>query len=118
MLVNILKSKIHRAKVVDKNIAYEGSITIYEELLKQANISEYEQVHVVNVNNGQRFVTYAIKGTKQGEITLNGAAARCAEAGDVIIIMTYGMIDESELNGYAPLKVLLGEANEIVKISK
>ncbi|MEI7941633.1 MAG: aspartate 1-decarboxylase [Candidatus Riflemargulisbacteria bacterium] len=118
MLVNILKSKIHRATVIDKNIAYEGSITIYEELMKQANITEYEQVHVVNVNNGQRFVTYAIKGDKPGDITINGAAARLAEPGDVVIIMTYGMIDENELSGYAPLKVLLGEANQIVKISR
>ncbi len=118
MLINILKSKIHRATVVDKNIAYEGSITIYEDLLKQANISEYEQVHVVNVNNGERFITYAIKGNKQGEITLNGAAARLAEKGDVIIIMTYGMMEEAEANGYSPLKVLLGEDNQIVSINR
>lgn len=118
MLVNVLKSKIHRAKVVDKNISYEGSITIYEELMKQANIVEYEQVHVVNVNNGERFVTYAIKGDKKGDITINGAAARCVEPGDVIIIMSYGMIDEKELKEYSPLKVLLGEANSIVKVSR
>lgn len=118
MLVNILKSKIHRATVVDKNISYEGSITIYEELMKQANIVEYEQVHVVNVNNGQRFVTYAIKGDKVGDITINGAAARCAEPGDVVIIMSYGMMDEKEVEGYSPLKVLLGETNAIVKVSR
>ncbi len=118
MLVNVLRSKIHRARVVDTNTEYEGSITIYEDLMKQANIVEYEQVQVVNVNNGQRFVTYVIKGDTQGDITLNGAAARLAEPGDVIIIMSYGMLDEAELPSYKPLKVILGENNEIIRTNK
>jgi aspartate 1-decarboxylase len=117
MNITILKSKIHRAKVVGANINYEGSITIYKELMRQAQIQEYEQVHVVNINNGERFVTYAIKGEKENDITLNGAAARCAQPGDVIIIMTYASINNDEITNHLPVKILLGENNKIIKIN-
>ena len=86
----MLKSKIHRARVTDGNIAYEGSITIDKKLMEAADILPYEQVHILNINNGARFHTYAIEGKENGgEICLNGAAARLVAKGDIVIILTY-----------------------------
>ncbi len=111
----MLKSKIHRAHVTDANINYEGSITIDKNLLKAADILPYEQVHVLNVNNGARFTTYAIEGEEgKGEICLNGAAARLAVKGDIVIILTYTDVPESELKNYHPRVVHVNEDNEIV----
>ena len=97
MLVEVLKSKIHRATVTDKNLEYEGSITIDAGLMAAAGICENEKVHVLNLNNGSRFETYVIKGKKgSGAICVNGAAARLAEKGDRVIIVSYGFVDAAE----------------------
>ena len=111
----MLKSKIHRATVTDANINYEGSITIDSRLMKAADIIPYEQVHVLNLNNGARFTTYAIKGEEgSGEICINGAAARQCVKGDLVIILTYTNVPEEELKDYKPLIVHVNEKNEIV----
>jgi len=111
----MLKSKIHRATVTDANINYEGSITIDSKLMKEADILPYEQVHVLNINNGARFTTYAIEGGEgSGEICLNGAAARLAVKGDLVIILTYTQIPEEQLKDYRPKIVHVNEKNEIV----
>ena len=108
----MLKSKIHRATVTDANLNYEGSITIDEGLMELADIKPYEQVFVVNINNGARFETYAIVGPRgQGDVCLNGAAARLAERGDLVIIMTYAEYAASELEGYEPIVVHVDERN-------
>ena len=114
MLIEILKSKIHRAVVTDKNINYEGSITVDGILLEKAGIYEGEKVHVYNVNNGVRFETYVIKGKKNsGEICINGAAARLAEKNDIIIIASYGFIDEKDINKHKPKIVKIKDKNKI-----
>jgi aspartate 1-decarboxylase len=108
----MLKSKIHRATVTDANLNYEGSITIDRKLMKAADILPYEQVHVVDVNNGNRLVTYAIEG-ESGEICLNGAAARLATKGDIVIILSYTNVEEAELQDYHPRLVYVDSKNEI-----
>jgi len=110
----MLKSKIHRARVTDANINYEGSITIDRRLMEAADILPYEQVDVVNVNNGARFTTYAIEGEKD-EICLNGAAARLAVRGDVVIILSYQSISEEEARTAAPRLVYVDGSNAIVE---
>src|SRR4030065_1184643 len=111
----MLKSKTPRATVTDANINYEGSITIDTRLMKEADILPYEQVHVLNINNGARFSTYAIEGGEgSGEICLNGAAARLAAKGDLVIILTYTNIPEEHLKDYRPQIVHVIEKNEIV----
>ncbi len=106
----MLKSKIHRATVTDANLDYEGSITIDRELMRAADILPHEQVHVVNVTNGERLVTYAIEGG-EGEICLNGAAAHKARPGDIVIIISYANLAESEVAGYQPTVVKVGAGN-------
>lgn len=116
MLVEMLKSKIHRATVTDKHLEYEGSITIDETLMLAADIYENEKVHVLNINNGERFETYVIKGKKNsGAICINGAAARRAEKNDVIIIVSYGMIDAGERSKFKPVIVKVNSSNKIKK---
>jgi aspartate 1-decarboxylase len=111
----MLKSKIHRARVTDANINYEGSISIDHKLMDAADILPYEQVHVLNVNNGARFSTYAIEGKAgSGEICLNGAAARLAVKGDLVIILTYTQVPEEAARDYKPTIVHVNEKNEIV----
>jgi aspartate 1-decarboxylase len=111
----MLKSKIHRATVTDANIDYEGSITIDTKLMEAADIVPYEQVQVLNINNGARFTTYAIEGEAgSGEICLNGAAARLAVKGDLVIILTYFQLEEDELADYKPIIVHVDEKNAIV----
>ena len=111
----MLKSKIHRARVTDANIDYEGSITIDKKLMTEADILPYEQVHVLNINNGARFTTYAIEGEAgSGAICLNGAAARLAVKGDIVIILTYTQVPEEALKGYKPKIVHVNEKNKIV----
>jgi aspartate 1-decarboxylase len=106
MLREILKSKIHRATVTDANLNYNGSITIDPVLMKLADIVEFEKVHVVNLNNGQRFETYAILGKPEsGEICVNGAAARLVHVGDVVIIMTFAHMESGALAQHKPLIV-------------
>ena len=112
---NMMKSKIHRARVTEANINYEGSITIDKKLMAAADIVPYEQVHVLNVNNGTRFTTYAIEGPEgKGDICLNGAAARLGLKGDLVIIITYTQVNEAELTNYRPKVVHVDEHNAIV----
>jgi aspartate 1-decarboxylase len=110
----MLKSKIHRARVTDGNIAYEGSITIDKKLMEAADILPYEQVHILNINNGARFHTYAIEGEADGgEICLNGAAARLAARGDIVIILSYHNVQEEEIHNYHPRLVYVDTKNRI-----
>lgn len=114
MLRTMLKSKIHRAKVTEACIDYQGSITIDARLLEAADILEYEQVHIYNVSNGERFVTYAIPGESgSGVICLNGAAARKVSIGDLIIICSYVQIENSECKGFKAKNVYVDEENRI-----
>ena len=108
----MLKSKIHRATVTDANLNYEGSITIDRNLMKAADILPYEQVHVVDVNNGARLITYAIEG-ESGEICLNGAAARLCNKGDIVIILSYTNVLESELKDFHPTLVYVDAKNQV-----
>jgi aspartate 1-decarboxylase len=103
MQIEILKSKIHRATVTEANIHYIGSITIDENLMNAANITEFEKVHVLNINNGERIETYVIKGKKgSGVICLNGAAARKFVSGDIVIIASYAMMEFGEAKKFKP----------------
>jgi aspartate 1-decarboxylase len=103
MRIEVLKSKIHRAKITQAELHYVGSITIDEALLEAANIIEGEKVQVVNINNGERLETYAIKGTRNsGTICLNGPAARKAQVGDVVIIISYASMDFEEAKHFKP----------------
>jgi len=110
MKIQVVKSKIHRVTVTGADLNYIGSITIDEALLDAANIAEGEKVQIVNVNNGERIETYAIKGTKNsGEITLNGPAARRVQKGDVIIIISYGILDFDEAKTFKPSLIFPNE---------
>jgi len=101
--IEVLKSKIHRVTVTEANLNYIGSITIDEDLIDAANLIEYEKVWVLNNNNGERFETYVIKGVRgSGVICLNGAAARRVQPGDVIIILSYAMMDAEEAKAFRP----------------
>lgn len=112
----LLKSKIHRATVTDADLNYEGSISIDESLLDAADILANEQVAVVNVNNGARFETYAIKAPKEsGTIQLNGAAARLVQPGDVVIILSYATYSEIEMADHEPRIVKVDAKNRIVR---
>jgi len=113
------KSKIHRATVTEACLAYEGSITVDAVLLDTADIRPYEMVQVININNGERFETYAIPGKpNSGEICLNGGAARLGVVGDKVIIMSTGVIPETELVGFTPKVVFVNEQNKIVRSSE
>ncbi len=111
----MLKSKIHRARVTGVNINYEGSITIDERLMQEADILPYEQVQVLNLNNAARFTTYAIKGEKDGEICLNGAGARLTAKGDIIIILSYCQVNDDEASNFTPRLVYVDCRNSIVE---
>jgi aspartate 1-decarboxylase len=109
------KSKIHRATVTDANLAYEGSITLDPVLMEAADLLEYEQVHVVDINNGARFETYVIQGAAGSrDVVLNGAAARLVQPGDKVIIMSYASYEAAELEGFEPRIVFVDEENRIV----
>ena len=112
----MLKSKIHRARVTETNIDYEGSITIDKKLMEEADILPYEQVEVLNINNGARFTTYAIEG-KCGEICVNGAAARLAVKGDIVLILSYCHVDEEEARNFTP-KLVYVDANNAITETK
>ena len=112
MLRTMLKSKIHRATVTGADIGYEGSITLDPHLMKAAEILPHEQVHVLDIDNGQRFETYAIEGEPgSGTVQVNGAAARLVHPGDKVIVITYAQYDEEELASYAPTVVLVDDEN-------
>jgi aspartate 1-decarboxylase len=108
----MLKSKIHRARVTGTQLDYEGSIAIDRELMYEADILPHEMVHVLNVNNGERFTTYAIEGEK-GQVALRGAAARLAQKGDIVIILTYDLMPLEEARSYEPRVVYVDEQNRI-----
>lgn len=111
---NMLKSKLHRARVTEANLTYEGSITIDKTLMEAADIIEYERVDVLNINNGARFSTYAIEGVRDsGVICLNGAAARLAAPDDLVIILTYHDLPEEEAIKAAPRLVYVDSQNRI-----
>lgn len=114
MILNVLKSKIHRAVVTGADLNYEGSIAIDKKLIKAANLNKFERVEIYNINNGERFATYVIEG-KDGEISLNGAAARLVQKNDLIIIACYAQIDEKEINSFKPKIVFVDEKNAILK---
>lgn len=119
MKLTMLKSKIHRATVTQAELNYVGSITIDSVLMEAAGIFEYEQVHIVDINNGNRFETYVIAGeANSGVICLNGAAARCVQAGDLIIIMVYAEMSPEEAKSHNPSVVFVDENNKIKKIFK
>ena len=108
------KSKIHRATVTDADLNYEGSLTIDGALMDAGDILEYEQVVVVNVSNGQRFETYAMRGKdNSGAMVVNGAAARLVHRGDLIIVFTYADYDEQEIETYKPVFVFVDKDNRI-----
>ena len=103
MIIEVLKSKIHMVSITEANLNYIGSVTIDEDLIDAANLIENEKVHVLNLNNGERLETYVIKGKRgSGEICLNGAAARKVIIGDVVIIMSFAMIDFQEAKSFKP----------------
>ncbi len=114
MLRTLLKSKIHRATVTQCELHYEGSCAIDQDLLDAADILENEQVHIWNINNGERFVTYAIQGERgSGMISINGSAARRASVGDLVIIASFAQLESSELSQHKPKLVFVDAHNHI-----
>lgn len=114
MQLNLLKAKIHRATVTHAELHYEGSCAIDARLLDISGIREYEQVHIYNINNGHRFVTYAIRGEAgSGVISVNGAAAHMAQPGDLVIICAYGQCDEAEAAAFKPTLVYVDRENRL-----
>ena len=114
MLIEVFKSKIHRVSVTEANLNYIGSITIDEDLLDAAGICVNEKVAIVNNNNGERFETYTIAGKRgSGVVCLNGAAARLVQKGDIVIIMSYVMLSEPEIQAHQPKVVLVDGENKI-----
>jgi len=113
----MLKAKIHRARVTDANLDYEGSITIDAELMDAAGIIPFEQVQIYDLTNGNRFETYALQGRRgSGTICINGAAAHKAQADDLVIIASYGLLDEEEYSRHRPKLVYVDEANRIIQV--
>ena len=119
MLREFLHSKIHRATITDSNLNYVGSITIDEDFLDKANIREWEKVEILDINNGERFQTYALKGARGSKcFCVNGAAARKVQTGDKIIIVTYAQMTEEESKYHRPTIVQVGDNNEIISYGK
>ena len=119
MYLQMLKGKIHRATVIQAELNYVGSITIVEDLLDAAGILEYEKVQIVDVDNGQRFETYTIAGERgSGMICLNGAAARCVQKGDKIIIMCYAEMTPDEIKENPPKVVFVDSENRINRVTR
>jgi aspartate 1-decarboxylase len=111
------KSKIHRATVTEADLNYEGSITVDADLLEAAGILAHEQVQVLNVNNGERFDTYAIRGPRgSGVVCLNGPAARLAHVGDLVIILTYALMEREELERHTPTVVIVDAKNRVLRL--
>ena len=115
----MLKSKIHRARVTEANIDYEGSIAIDKRLMEAADILPYEQVQVLDINNGARFETYAIEAEPgSGEIGIQGAAARLVSVGDKVIILSYCHVEEAEVHQHHPTLVYVNEENAITEVKR
>lgn len=116
MTIQVVKSKIHRVKVTGADLNYVGSITIDEDLMDAANIIQGERIQIVNNNNGERLETYVITGPRNsGEITLNGAAARKAELGDILILVTYAFMNIEEAKSFTPTLVFPNEETNLLK---
>jgi aspartate 1-decarboxylase len=114
---SMLRSKIHRARVTDANLEYEGSITLDQDLMEAAFLLEYEMVHVLDVDNGNRLQTYVIKGGRgTGEVVINGAAARLVQRGDRVIILAYATLPEAEARTWIPKLVYVDGENRIVQV--
>jgi aspartate 1-decarboxylase len=114
MLIQVLKSKLHRVKITQAELHYVGSITIDENLMEAANLIEGEKVQVVNVNNGERLETYVIKGERgSGMICMNGPAARKVQVGDMVIIISYAMMSMEEAKAFKPSVIFPDEANQL-----
>lgn len=112
---HLLKSKIHRAKVTDANVAYEGSVTIDSSLMKAANILPWEKVHIWDLTNGNRLETYAIPGKEgSGVVCINGAAAHHVKVGDLVIIATYAEYEEKDCYNFEPKRILVDEKNHFL----
>ena len=119
MQLTLLKAKLHKATVTEANLNYTGSITIDKTLLEQSGILVWEKVSVVNNNNGQRFETYVIEGEAgSGTICLNGAAARCAAVGDVVILMAYAQLTPEEAAAHRPQVVFVNAQNHITRVTR
>ena len=119
MEITMLKAKIHRATVTQAELDYVGSITIDEELLEKSGILEYEKVQVVDINNGSRFETYTICGERgSGVVCLNGAAARCVQKNDKVIIMAYAQMTPDEAKKFNPTVLFVDDSNKITKITE
>ena len=115
MFIEVLKSKIHRVRITQAELHYVGSITIDEDLMDAAKIIENEKVQIVNINNGERLETYVIKGERgSGEICLNGPAARKAQVGDIIIIISYAMLDAQEAKNHQPTILFPDQNNKVI----
>lgn len=118
MRLEMLKSKLQRARITGKDIHYEGSLALDPLLMEAVGLLPYEKIQVVNVNNGSRLETYVIPGNKgRGEVILNGAAARAGEVGDVVILLAYAQVDAAELPSFQPRIALLDERNAIIEQS-
>jgi aspartate 1-decarboxylase len=116
MIIEVLKSKLHRVKVTQAELNYVGSITIDEDLIEAANIIPNEKVQIVNNNNGARFETYVIKGERgSGTVCLNGATARLAQVGDIVIIMSYAYMETEEARAYEPILIFPDANNKLIK---
>lgn len=115
MFIEVLKSKIHRVKITQAELHYVGSITIDEDLMDAADLVENEKVQIVNIDNGERLETYVIKGKRgSGEICLNGPAARKAQVGDIIIIISYCSIEKEKVNEHDPVIIFPDEKNRVI----
>jgi aspartate 1-decarboxylase len=115
MIIQLLKSKLHRVKVTDANIDYIGSITLDRNLMDKARLLPYEKVHIANLSNGDRFETYVIEGQPgSGEVCINGAAAHLAKPGDLIIVMSFVGLEEKEIKDFKPVTVFVDEKNHPV----
>ncbi len=117
MLIEVVKSKIHRATITEANLEYVGSLTIDEDLMEAANLIEFEKIQVLNVNNGERLETYVIKGERgSGVMCLNGPAARKAAVGDVIIVVSYALLDAQEAKTFQPTIIFPDtKTNKLIK---
>jgi aspartate 1-decarboxylase len=115
MNLTLMKAKIHRATVTEADLNYEGSISIDENLLEESGILPYEKVDVLDINNGKRFTTYAIPEKRgSGAIQVNGAAARLVHKGDLVIIISYAQVSESEAKNFKPKVVIVDEKNKVI----
>ncbi|MCF6359466.1 MAG: aspartate 1-decarboxylase [Cyclobacteriaceae bacterium] len=115
MLIKVMKSKIHRVKITQAELHYVGSITVDEDLMDAADIVENEKVQVVNINNGERLETYVITGTRgAGEVCLNGPAARLAQVGDIVILISYGLIEKEEGKSHVPTIIFPDNDNKLI----